>query len=151
MVIQKWKWRKAEFLKDISSCLLFIILSQIEFFLFFFFFSTACSALGVTQLDSVIIAPPPIEDGINLSLEYLQPYWGELENLVQHKKIVAIGTSDLDKTLLEQLYLWSQVRTDYSTIVTLRHGFYCCFLGMPHIQLNNRKMTFILKLKYWLR
>ncbi|KGL78251.1 Glutamate--cysteine ligase regulatory subunit, partial [Tinamus guttatus] len=70
----------------------------------------ACSALGVAQLDSVIIAPPPIEDGISLSLEYLQPYWQELENLVQNKKIVAIGTSDLDKVLLEQLYLWAQVK-----------------------------------------
>ncbi|XP_044288223.1 glutamate--cysteine ligase regulatory subunit [Varanus komodoensis] len=69
-----------------------------------------CSALGVDQLDSVIIAPPPIEDGINLSLEYLQPYWTELENLVQNKKIAAIGTSDLDKTLLEQLFLWAQVK-----------------------------------------
>ncbi|KAM7162025.1 glutamate--cysteine ligase regulatory subunit [Macrochelys suwanniensis] len=76
----------------------------------------ACSALGVAQLDSVIIAPPPIEDGINLSLEYLQPYWGELENLVQHKKIVAIGTSDLDKTLLEQLYLWSQVKPNSNQV-----------------------------------
>ncbi|RMC08478.1 hypothetical protein DUI87_14723 [Hirundo rustica rustica] len=71
---------------------------------------SACSALGVAQLDSVIIAPPPVEDGTNLSLEYLQPYWKELENLVQNKKIVAIGTSDLDKMLLEQLYLWAQVK-----------------------------------------
>ncbi|XP_041277253.1 glutamate--cysteine ligase regulatory subunit isoform X2 [Onychostruthus taczanowskii] len=70
----------------------------------------ACSALGIAQLDSVIIVPPPVEDGTNLSLEYLQPYWKELENLVQNKKIVAIGTSDLDKTLLEQLYLWAQVK-----------------------------------------
>ncbi|XP_061317985.1 glutamate--cysteine ligase regulatory subunit isoform X2 [Pezoporus flaviventris] len=60
----------------------------------------ACSALGVAQLDSVIIAPPPVEDGTSFSLEYLQPYWQELENLVQNNKIVAIGTSDLDKTLL---------------------------------------------------
>ncbi|KAM6327216.1 glutamate--cysteine ligase regulatory subunit isoform 2-T2 [Podargus strigoides] len=70
----------------------------------------ACSALGVAQLDSVIIAPPPIEEGTSLSLEYLQPYWQELEHLVQNKKLVAIGTSDLDKTLLEQLYLWAQVK-----------------------------------------
>nr|XP_056723692.1 glutamate--cysteine ligase regulatory subunit [Euleptes europaea] len=69
-----------------------------------------CSALGVDQLDSVIIAPPPTEDGINLSLEYLQPYWAELENLVQNKKIVAIGTSDLDKAMLEELFLWAQVK-----------------------------------------
>ncbi|KAL7984893.1 hypothetical protein Chor_003463 [Crotalus horridus] len=71
---------------------------------------SACSALGVEQLDSVIISPPPMEDGINFSLEYLQPYWAELENLVQNKKIVAIGTSDLDKTLLEQLFRWAQVK-----------------------------------------
>ncbi|XP_071666521.1 glutamate--cysteine ligase regulatory subunit isoform X2 [Patagioenas fasciata] len=71
---------------------------------------SARSALGVAQLDSVIIAPPPVEDGNSLSLEYLQPYWQELENLVQNRKIVAIGTSDLDKTLLEQLYLWAQVK-----------------------------------------
>ncbi|KAM6414728.1 glutamate--cysteine ligase regulatory subunit isoform 3-T3 [Rhynochetos jubatus] len=70
----------------------------------------ACSALGVAQLDSVIIAPPPAEDGTGLSVEYLQPYWQELENLVQNKKIVAIGTSDLDKPQLEQLYLWAQVK-----------------------------------------
>ncbi|XP_008628709.1 PREDICTED: glutamate--cysteine ligase regulatory subunit isoform X1 [Corvus brachyrhynchos] len=76
----------------------------------------ACSALGVAQLDSVIIVPPPVEDGANLSLEYLQPYWKELENLVQNKKIVAIGTSDLDKTLLEQLYLWAQVKPNSNQV-----------------------------------
>ncbi|KAM4021809.1 glutamate--cysteine ligase regulatory subunit [Anomaloglossus baeobatrachus] len=70
----------------------------------------ACSTLAVTQLDSVIIAPPPLEDGITLTLEHLQPYWRELESLVQDNKVVAIGTSDLDKPLLEQLYLWAQIK-----------------------------------------
>ncbi|KAM4659070.1 glutamate--cysteine ligase regulatory subunit isoform 4-T4 [Amazona ochrocephala] len=84
-------------------------------------FSSACSALGVAQLDSVIIAPPPVEDGTSFSLEYLQPYWQELENLVQNNKIVAIGTSDLDKTLLEQLYLWAQMAAaELSTPVSVR-------------------------------
>lgn len=90
-------------------------------------FSSACHALGVAQLDSVIIAPPPVEDGTSLSVEYLQPYWQELENLVQNKKIVAIGTSDLDKTLLEQLYLWAQVRTNFLLVVFL--GQSNCFVG----------------------
>ncbi|XP_025783236.1 glutamate--cysteine ligase regulatory subunit [Puma concolor] len=76
----------------------------------------ACSVLGVAQLDSVIIASPPIEDGVNLSLEHLQPYWEELENLVQSKKIVAIGTSDLDKTQLEQLYQWAQVKPNSNQV-----------------------------------
>ncbi|XP_069593752.1 glutamate--cysteine ligase regulatory subunit [Ranitomeya imitator] len=70
----------------------------------------ACSTLAVTQLDSVIIAPPPLEDGVTLTLEHLQPYWRELESLVQDNKVVAIGTSDLDKPLLEQLYLWAQIK-----------------------------------------
>uniref|UniRef100_A0A2K6EER9 Glutamate--cysteine ligase regulatory subunit n=1 Tax=Propithecus coquereli TaxID=379532 RepID=A0A2K6EER9_PROCO len=76
----------------------------------------ACSVLGVAQLDSVIIASPPIEDGVNLSLEHLRPYWEELENLVQSKKIVAIGTSDLDKTQLEQLYQWAQVKPNSNQV-----------------------------------
>lgn len=88
-------------------------------------FSSACHALGVAQLDSVIIAPPPVEDGTSLSVEYLQPYWQELENLVQNKKIVAIGTSDLDKTLLEQLYLWAQVRTNFLLVVFLGQSNFC--------------------------
>ncbi|XP_043937830.1 glutamate--cysteine ligase regulatory subunit isoform X1 [Protopterus annectens] len=70
----------------------------------------ACAALDVSNLDSVIIAPPPLEDGTELTLEHLQPYWGELENLVHNKQVLAIGTSDLDKTLLEQLYQWAQVK-----------------------------------------
>nr|XP_006635317.1 PREDICTED: glutamate--cysteine ligase regulatory subunit [Lepisosteus oculatus] len=70
----------------------------------------ACSALGVAQLDSVIIAPPPLLEGDSLSLEHLQPLWEELERLVQSQKIAAIGTSDLDKALLEQLYTWAQVK-----------------------------------------
>lgn len=76
----------------------------------------ACSVLGIAQLDSVIIASPPTEDGVNLSLEHLQPYWEELENLVQSKKIVAIGTSDLDKTQLEQLYQWAQVKPNSNQV-----------------------------------
>ncbi|XP_068095876.1 glutamate--cysteine ligase regulatory subunit [Hyperolius riggenbachi] len=69
-----------------------------------------CSTLAVAQLDSVIIVPPPLEDGVILTLEHLQPYWRELESLVQDNKVVAIGTSDLDKPLLEQLYLWAQIK-----------------------------------------
>lgn len=94
--------------------------------IFLFCLFLACSALGVDQLDSVIISPPPTEDGINFSLEYLQPYWTELENLVQNKKIVAIGTSDLDKTLLEQLFRWAQVRKKLLIVnsTPLKHKLY---------------------------
>uniref|UniRef100_A0A673KBC3 Glutamate--cysteine ligase regulatory subunit n=1 Tax=Sinocyclocheilus rhinocerous TaxID=307959 RepID=A0A673KBC3_9TELE len=70
----------------------------------------ACLSLGVSQLDSVIIAPPPLPEGEAQTLTHLQPLWEELESLVQSQKIAAIGTSDLDKTLLEQLYNWAQVK-----------------------------------------
>ncbi|XP_028668261.1 glutamate--cysteine ligase regulatory subunit [Erpetoichthys calabaricus] len=70
----------------------------------------ACATLGVSQLDSVIIVPPPLDDGIGITLDHLKPFWEVLELLVQSQKIAAIGTSDLDKTLLEQLHTWAQVK-----------------------------------------
>ncbi|XP_066547997.1 glutamate--cysteine ligase regulatory subunit isoform X1 [Amia ocellicauda] len=70
----------------------------------------ACSGLGVSMLDSVIIAPPLLPEGEGLALGHLQPLWKELESLVQSHKVTAIGTSDLDKALLEQLYLWAQIK-----------------------------------------
>uniref|UniRef100_A0AAZ3Q349 Glutamate--cysteine ligase regulatory subunit n=1 Tax=Oncorhynchus tshawytscha TaxID=74940 RepID=A0AAZ3Q349_ONCTS len=70
----------------------------------------SCQALAVSQLDSVIIAPPVLPEGESQTLENLQPAWTELEGLVQSHKIAAIGTSDLDKELLEQLYNWAQVK-----------------------------------------
>lgn len=70
----------------------------------------ACQTLAVSQLDSVIIAPPGPVEGDGLTLANLQPAWEELEALVRKQKIAAIGTSDLDKDLLEQLYNWAQVK-----------------------------------------
>ncbi|XP_029001794.1 glutamate--cysteine ligase regulatory subunit [Betta splendens] len=70
----------------------------------------ACQTLAVSQVDSVIIAPPGPLEGDNLNLVHLQPAWEELEALVRSQRIVAIGTSDLDKDLLEELYNWAQVK-----------------------------------------
>ncbi|XP_056132440.1 glutamate--cysteine ligase regulatory subunit [Lampris incognitus] len=70
----------------------------------------ACQMLAVSQLDSVIIAPPGLPEGDSQTLAHLQPAWEELEALVRTQKIAAIGTSDLDKDLLEQLYIWAQVK-----------------------------------------
>ncbi|XP_047442555.1 glutamate--cysteine ligase regulatory subunit [Mugil cephalus] len=70
----------------------------------------ACQTLAVSQLDSVIIAPPGPSEGDSQSLTHLQPAWEELEALVRSQRIAAIGTSDLDKDLLEQLYNWAQVK-----------------------------------------
>lgn len=69
----------------------------------------ACQTLGVSQLDSVIIAPPGSREGDSQSLADLQPAWEALEALVRNQQIAAIGTSDLDKDLLEQLYNWADV------------------------------------------
>nr|XP_033477666.1 glutamate--cysteine ligase regulatory subunit isoform X2 [Epinephelus lanceolatus] len=69
-----------------------------------------CQTLAVSQLDSVIIAPPWPLEGDSQSLAHLQPAWEELEALVRSQRIAAIGTSDLDKDLLEELYNWSQVK-----------------------------------------
>lgn len=68
-----------------------------------------CQTLAVSQLDSVIIAPTVLPEGDGLTLAHLQPAWEELESLVRSQQIAAIGTSDLDKDLLEQLYNWAQV------------------------------------------
>ncbi|KAM4547839.1 glutamate--cysteine ligase regulatory subunit [Odontesthes bonariensis] len=70
----------------------------------------ACQTLAVSQLDSVIIAPPGPVEGDGQTLAHLQPAWEELEALVRSQKIAAIGTSDLDKDLMEQLYNWAQVK-----------------------------------------
>lgn len=82
-------------------------------FLNFFFLSIsyfkACQTLGVSQLDSVIIAPPGPVEGDGQTLANLQPAWEELTALVRNQQIAAIGTSDLDKDLLEQLYNWADV------------------------------------------
>lgn len=70
----------------------------------------ACQTLAVSQLDSVIIAPPAPQEGESQTLAHLQPAWEQLEALVRSQRIAAIGTSDLDKDLLEQLYNWAQVK-----------------------------------------
>ncbi|XP_075879048.1 glutamate--cysteine ligase regulatory subunit [Nelusetta ayraudi] len=70
----------------------------------------ACQTLAVSQLDSVIIAPPGPVEGESQTLAHLQPAWEQLEALVRSQQIAAIGTSDLDKDLLEQLYNWAQVK-----------------------------------------
>ena len=66
----------------------------------------------MSQLDSVIIAPPGPLEADGQTLASLQPVWEELEALVRSQLIAAIGTSDLDKDLLEQLYNWAQVGRD---------------------------------------
>lgn len=71
--------------------------------------SIACQTLALSQLDSVIIAPPWLMEGDSQTLAHLQPAWEELEALVRNQQVAAIGTSDLDKDLLEQLYNWAQV------------------------------------------
>lgn len=76
----------------------------------------------MSQLDSVIIAPPGPSEGDGQTLAHLQPAWEELEALVRCQQIAAIGTSDLDKDLLEELYNWAQV-SEHLVYVSLN---LCC-------------------------
>ncbi|XP_048473938.1 glutamate--cysteine ligase regulatory subunit-like isoform X2 [Rhincodon typus] len=70
----------------------------------------ACLELGISQLDSVILAVAALSEGHRPTLEDLKPYWKELEDLVQEQKIASIGVSDLDQEVLEALCQHTQVR-----------------------------------------
>nr|XP_032814606.1 glutamate--cysteine ligase regulatory subunit isoform X2 [Petromyzon marinus] len=70
----------------------------------------ACMALGVSLLDAVVLAPPPLPEEEKLTADRLSPYWAELESLIAAHKVATIGTSDLDSQLLEELYHWAQVK-----------------------------------------
>ncbi|KAF3834720.1 hypothetical protein F7725_027278 [Dissostichus mawsoni] len=75
-------------------------------------------------------ATKPPSNGENQSLAHLQPAWEELESLVRSQRIAAIGTSDLDKDLLEQLYTWAQVKPS-SNQVNLAS---CCLMSAATFQ-----------------
>ena len=46
----------------------------------------------------------------DLTLDIIRPYWEVLEDLVHKEVILSLGMADLDKTLLEELYNWAEVR-----------------------------------------
>uniref|UniRef100_UPI00398F58DD glutamate--cysteine ligase regulatory subunit-like isoform X2 n=1 Tax=Pristiophorus japonicus TaxID=55135 RepID=UPI00398F58DD len=70
----------------------------------------ACLELGVTQLDSVILAPLPLSEGQHCTWQGLEPYWRELEISVRDGKVSSIGVSDLDLKELEALCQQAQVQ-----------------------------------------
>ncbi|KAA8589660.1 hypothetical protein FQN60_013025 [Etheostoma spectabile] len=104
-----------------------------------------CQTLAVSQLDSVIIAPPWPLEGDSQSLAHLQPAWEELEALVRSQQIAAIGTSDLDKDLLEQLYNWAQVKPS-SNQVNLAS---CCLMSAARFQEAVQEGTQDLSIADW--
>ncbi|XP_072925667.1 glutamate--cysteine ligase regulatory subunit-like isoform X4 [Hemitrygon akajei] len=69
----------------------------------------ACLQLGVSQLDSVILALPQLPGGKCHSLEVLLPPWEELESLVQEQMVTSIGVSDMDREMLETFCLNVQI------------------------------------------
>lgn len=100
----------------------------------------------MSQLDSVIIAPPGPVEGESQTLAHLQPAWEELEALVRSQQIAAIGTSDLDKDLLEQLYNWAQVSGNHQTGHSVMPGrFYLSILSVdsPRLSTLHFKESFI--------
>ncbi|GAB6031529.1 hypothetical protein CHUAL_009298 [Chamberlinius hualienensis] len=68
----------------------------------------ALEELDVTYIESVIVAFPPTEH--KLALDEIKPIWETLELLVDKKKILAIGISDLDTDQLMKLHHWARVK-----------------------------------------
>lgn len=66
--------------------------------------------LGVTVIDSLVLALPPLKEEDSFSLDPIKPLWSELEKLVNDGKVVTIGISDLDALELAELYNWTEVR-----------------------------------------
>ena len=66
----------------------------------------ACTELGIENLETLLISLPDKHH----TLESLQTVWQTLESLVESEKIYSIGTADLDKPQLEELYEWAKVR-----------------------------------------
>ncbi|KAK3087720.1 hypothetical protein FSP39_009591 [Pinctada imbricata] len=69
----------------------------------------ALKEMDVDFIETVLLSFPDFEDGA-LTLENIQPYWKVLEKLVEDEVVLALGISDLDKCLLEQLYDWAQIK-----------------------------------------
>lgn len=74
----------------------------------------ALEELDVVNLESVIIAFPPIEE--KLKLEHIQPIWETLESLVEKGQILTIGISDLDSELLIELYNWARIKPSVNQV-----------------------------------
>ena len=64
------------------------------------------SELGISSIETVLVSLPK---GKN-DLVNIQPIWTELEELVDQEKVFSLGTSDLDRDTLEELYNWAKVR-----------------------------------------
>ncbi|XP_002732117.1 glutamate--cysteine ligase regulatory subunit-like [Saccoglossus kowalevskii] len=75
-----------------------------------------CLELGVTKIDLLLLSMPekPFEE--DLTIEHFKPLWIMLETLVDEGKIEALGVSDLDKIMLEQLFIWSKVKPSINQV-----------------------------------
>ena len=73
---------------------------------FFLILNVVSSELGISSIETVLVSLPK---GKN-DLVNIQPIWTELEELVDQEKVFSLGTSDLDRDTLEELYNWAKVR-----------------------------------------
>lgn len=67
------------------------------------------SEIDVTFLETALLSFPELENE-DLTLDIIRPYWEVLEDLVHKEVILSLGMADLDKTLLEELYNWAEVK-----------------------------------------
>lgn len=62
--------------------------------------------LGVSELDSLIVAFPP---SAKSSTEQVRPLWAATEQLYRQGLALSVGVCDLDTAQLRDLHSWAQV------------------------------------------
>ncbi|XP_013785995.1 glutamate--cysteine ligase regulatory subunit-like isoform X1 [Limulus polyphemus] len=72
--------------------------------------------LGVTLVDSLILAFPTLPAPQKLTLLHIQPVWKILEDLVRNERVVTIGVSDLDSDQLRDLYEWAKIKPSVNQV-----------------------------------
>ena len=65
----------------------------------------------MTYIDNLLISFPS-----NTSEAAIQEVWAEVESSINDESVVRGGVSDMDKSELEMLYEWAQVRRSEVTL-----------------------------------
>ncbi|XP_041369133.1 glutamate--cysteine ligase regulatory subunit-like [Gigantopelta aegis] len=64
--------------------------------------------LDISFIETLLLAFPEMQEKIDV--DQIRPYWEVLEDLVAQERVLSIGTCDLDKGSLEELYEWAKVK-----------------------------------------
>ncbi|KAI8508779.1 PREDICTED: glutamate--cysteine ligase regulatory subunit-like [Branchiostoma belcheri] len=85
-----------------------------------------CNELDIGVVDSVLLALPPLEAemGEELTVNHILPMWEPMERLYDVERVSAIGTSDLDKEMLEQTHGMARVKPTINQVNVVS----CCVI-----------------------